>query len=646
MERTGVPASITLAQGILESGNGNSYLARQANNHFGIKCGNNWAGDEFYMDDDRDNECFRKYPTVEESYRDHSDFIRTNPRYESLFALDPTDYKGWARGLKEAGYATRRNYAELLIDIIQKHKLYLYDNVAAYKQAKADKNPGAGQTFKYNGITAYTVKNNETYQSIARKFKMDVNTLLAYNDLEAENDLKAGTILYLKPKKTRARESYHIVKENDNMYKISQEYGVKLASLLQYNLLQPGEEPAVGEIIYLKNSRKEKPELRVITEKKEEMGNELEEMVKNEPVPEKEVEIKPSEKLVESGQENVAGFEEVEPIGENINTVEHEKSDLSSEKKVEDILNESVEPDIYKEAQKTGETKKLTVTEPRNIPSTEVKFHFVNKGETLYSISRKYGVSVAELKEWNKLSSDYLKEGDTLLIKKPVEGGMYTSPGYEVTENTGQEVKEQQPDTLFHIVQPDETLYTISRKYNTTIIDLISKNKLEKYELEPGQKLIIKLPERPVSSSTYSVEDPFIKKPVSSTTPGQTKVQKTTPASTRNATYHIVQRGETLYSISRKYNTTVTRLKELNNLTSDYIAAGQKLIVEGSVKPENTNIPYNRLNEPAGRKYHVVQVDETLFSIARKYNITVQKLKELNNLKDNTIRVGQKLIIE
>lgn len=124
----GIPASITLAQGLLESGNGNSRLAREGNNHFGIKCGGSWDGPSLRHDDDAPQECFRSYDSVEESYIDHSLFLSERERYKGLFTLDPKDYKGWAHGLKAAGYATNPVYAELLIKIIEEHQLYRYDN--------------------------------------------------------------------------------------------------------------------------------------------------------------------------------------------------------------------------------------------------------------------------------------------------------------------------------------------------------------------------------------------------------------------------------------------------------------------------------------------------------------------------------------
>jgi flagellum-specific peptidoglycan hydrolase FlgJ len=144
MERTGIPASISLAQGMLESGCGGSYLSRVARNHFGIKCHNDWTGERIYLNDDEENECFRKYACVEGAYRDHSDFLRSNPRYWKLFELDIYDYKGWAEGLKRAGYATSPDYDRLLISIIDKYQLHLYDRLADLDKIGLDDRDGTG----------------------------------------------------------------------------------------------------------------------------------------------------------------------------------------------------------------------------------------------------------------------------------------------------------------------------------------------------------------------------------------------------------------------------------------------------------------------------------------------------------------------
>jgi len=202
MERHGIPASIKLAQALLESGNGNSYLARRANNHFGIKCGGTWKGKSVSHSDDRANECFRVYDSPEQSFRDHSQFLR-GKRYQKLFTLRRDDYKGWAKGLKAAGYATNPRYPELLIDLIERYELYRYDNVGRPSAAKA---PAKTQ----NSIPQ---KNAET------------------------------------PKKTRTMQVYE-VKASDTLYAISQKHGISVERLKELNKLS-GDTIAVGQLLII-----------------------------------------------------------------------------------------------------------------------------------------------------------------------------------------------------------------------------------------------------------------------------------------------------------------------------------------------------------------------------------------------------------
>jgi LysM repeat protein len=287
MRRTGIPASITLAQGMIESGNGKSSLAIEANNHFGIKCHNDWNGPTVKHNDDRRNECFRKYKTPGESFRDHSDFLTTTPRYRELFGLSRTDYKGWAKGLKKTGYATNPDYANMLIRKIEEYQLYEYDNstiTASSKQGKKEvpvnvmkapvdsvltlvtESPSGEkisfralpQRVKENNRIQYIIVNDrDTRSSIEKEFELLPFELPRYNDLKSDFDLVPGTILYLQPKRDKAEpgKETHIVKEGDTMYLISQKYGIKYKKLCQLNRIEDGSEPAPGQKIWLRNIR-------------------------------------------------------------------------------------------------------------------------------------------------------------------------------------------------------------------------------------------------------------------------------------------------------------------------------------------------------------------------------------------------------
>jgi len=269
MERTGIPASITLAQGILESGCGTSELAVHANNHFGIKCHQDWNGATYYMDDDEANECFRKYKNPEQSWIDHSEFLVNRPRYAGLFNLPATDYKAWAKGLKAAGYATNPQYAEKLIRIIEEEKLYKYDraterhpvhSITAEEFAESVAPQERPERVSYrnreemrNGLLCIEALPGDTYGEIASYYGIKLKKLLAYND-KTDDLLLVGDLVYLKKKKTRAARGYefHRVKAGDTLYKIAQTYGVRLKNLQRYNYLDAGAPLTEGEKIYLR----------------------------------------------------------------------------------------------------------------------------------------------------------------------------------------------------------------------------------------------------------------------------------------------------------------------------------------------------------------------------------------------------------
>lgn len=233
MHQYKIPASITLAQGILESNNGNSRLATKANNHFGIKC-HGWEGKKIFADDDKRNECFRNYKNVLESFVDHSLFLNKYSRYEFLFDYKITDYKSWAKGLKKAGYATNNKYPELLIKIIEENKLYQFDS------KKIDKNLMSGKRNIYmhpNKIKYVISKNQETYKTIAKSLNIKLKQILKYNDDNNQSVLNVGTKVFIQPKRNRSKQRIHVVNNGENLRTISQTYGVKMKSLKKRNQL-------------------------------------------------------------------------------------------------------------------------------------------------------------------------------------------------------------------------------------------------------------------------------------------------------------------------------------------------------------------------------------------------------------------------
>jgi LysM repeat protein len=276
MKRSGVPVSITLSQGILESNSGNSFLAKDGNNHFGIKC-HGWKGKEIYADDDVANECFRKYESVADSYKDHSDFLRDNSRYHSLFDLEITDYEGWAKGLKKAGYATSPTYAEKLIGLIERHELNDYDSGKSKSiNDKPDSNqhrnnnrnnnyddnfvinPYADDVLDNNRVPYIVLKNNTSIKTFAQEVGLMPWQIIKYNDLNKDELISANDTIYIKPKRNKAdrKFNYHVVKSGETMRDISQFYAVKLKKLYKKNNMEIGEEPLPGTKISLRKKNK------------------------------------------------------------------------------------------------------------------------------------------------------------------------------------------------------------------------------------------------------------------------------------------------------------------------------------------------------------------------------------------------------
>lgn len=260
-----IPASITLAQGLLESGAGHSDLSVKGNNHFGIKC-HDWVGPTMHHDDDERGECFRVYNSPFESFEDHSLFLK-RARYKSLFSLKRTDYVGWARGLKSCGYATNPKYAQLLIDIIRCYGLDKYDHATMYDESNFRRQAGSGfgnmplpdaeligvtHSVRANNKNFYVVaRRGDTFKSIAKEFGMSYRKLAKYNERDKKTVLKEGDIVYFEKKRKKADKAFkkvlHTVQPGESMYSISQKYGIRLKYLYKKNKLSVDDEVHVGD---------------------------------------------------------------------------------------------------------------------------------------------------------------------------------------------------------------------------------------------------------------------------------------------------------------------------------------------------------------------------------------------------------------
>lgn len=342
MKRMGVPAAITLAQGLLETEFGNSVLLKKSNNHFGIKCKSSWTGDGVSHDDDAPGECFRTYKTAEDSYRDHSNYLRGTERYASLFELNPSDYKGWAYGLKKAGYATNPKYPQILISNIERYNLQQYTLAALGEVPKFEKdkydddkevpfvynesNEGESSgivtenTTEVNGVKCIYAKKGTSLLAIATQHDISLSKLMELNDMQQEGLLAKDQVIFLEKKAEKGQGNFYTVKEGETLHDVSQVNGVKLESLLGYNNLSKNTPVAAGTRLAL------------------------------------------------------------QPM---INTV---------------ALNEKPKP-----------AEQIAVA---------AKYHEVQPKEGLYSIAKKYGVTVQQLKDWNNLSSDNLSIGQQLIVSK------------------------------------------------------------------------------------------------------------------------------------------------------------------------------------------------------------------------------------
>lgn len=443
MYRSGIPASIKLAQALLESASGTSDLAQNANNHFGIKCaGQTWTGGTYFkQDDDRDEKgdlkesCFRRYTTVAESYSDHTAFLRDprkQNRYGFLFNLDRTDYKGWAKGLQSSGYATSSEYADRLIGLIEKFKLYEYDNeppgvgtaagtgntsgtTGGPRQIgdnqKPQTNPNAPviqqqrRIGEVNGSKVILVTSeNETLSDLARLYRIPLDRLLSYNDygFPPAIPLKKNSRVFLEEKRDRyaGRTTFHYVREGQTMFDIAQQYGIDLNSLLQRNGMQRNQEPAVGQQVRLKGNRKRNETVR--------LRDTATDTTPPMPIPEpaRPGSLDTDENAVidmggMTGENSPAATDNTNSIGARpVTTDTPYPPDPLPVSRPSEPLPTTVPP-VYPD-------QPLPTTTP------QYNTHVVIKGDTLFSLARRYNTTVEELKRLNNLGNNAIQVGQSL----------------------------------------------------------------------------------------------------------------------------------------------------------------------------------------------------------------------------------------
>lgn len=401
MYRAKIPASVTMAQALLESGAGNSELSLKSNNHFGIKCKGNWKGAKVFHDDDTLQECFRAYDSVYQSFKDHSDFLLSQSRYGFLFSLEPFDYKGWSYGLKKAGYATNPKYPDLLIDYIEKHQLYKLDQLqvdTGFKIYVAQEIKSLHRKeIDVNETPGIIAGADDTYQKIAVEYDMRMWQIQKYNDLPEEAACHEGDTIYLKPKRNKTfTETYKVV-SGDQMRGISQKHAIKLRKLFQRNLMEPGEEPFPGEVIYLNQTRESKPKVyRTLFSKDFDKPFDYNSIYISDTVPSSKSDTKE------------------QPTSPKEPTKNMNKKPAATV--VDSML--KITPSQFKEylwllAQ---DSLRKIKKETNSLTNKSQLSHTVVAHETLYSISKKYQTSVEALTHFNHLENESLEIGQVLLI--------------------------------------------------------------------------------------------------------------------------------------------------------------------------------------------------------------------------------------
>lgn len=535
-QRSGIPAAITLAQGIHETSAGASELATEANNHFGIKCKKNWMGETFAHTDDAPNECFRKYKTAEESYKDHSDYLATSPRYAELFKMSPTDYASWAAGLRKCGYATNPRYANVLIKLIEDYHLQEYTYVAmenpgtysndiakiekeiipekdgpenantdvasdmpvgttygmpmpgikAASNIKVNENyteqaqanteityPPFGEQVKVNGLKAVYARKGDMPLEYALKFNIRYERLLEFNDIN-DRPLPENMYLYLERKHARGLNNTHIVKEDDNLLKIAQYEGMQLKSIRMLNKLSQGEEPIAGSVLQLQQEATDKPQIVAGTEVKD----------ANIPVPtpylvQNETPTIEKEQVAAAGEEVVASIpsynsnETVVSTNQVIGPQQPQPVNIANEQPVEEAIEEE-----------------NTALPPQSLPEEPKKEEQpLDEFDALKARFDKVVYATRDAKPADVAVADTVIQTEA---HEPETSAIQTKPK---DEEIVKKQAEPKPELLtvkgkkYYTVKKGDTAFGIAKTHNISMRDLLNMNDLDFRELQVGQKL-------------------------------------------------------------------------------------------------------------------------------------------------------------
>jgi LysM repeat protein len=509
MQRSGVPASIKLAQGILETQSGGSWLVQNSNNHFGIKCKNNWTGESVRYDDDARQECFRKYPSAADSYKDHSDFLRNNPRYAFLFQLQEEDYKSWAYGLKQAGYATSNTYPQQLIKLIEDYNLQQYtlegegvtkagtgnaktgDEVVASKPSKTPA-PAPGKStgitkanapkgvFQINDRKVILVPKGTSLIQVADQRDIKLRNLVHYNDLENDNPLPKETFIFLQKKAKSGKNDYHTVAAGETMFDIAQAEGIQLRWLRRRNKMKEGQEPEVGERLALAGYANKTPRLAKYPPAEDPTEGDLN---PGQIVEDVRTEIERQEELA---QQNAAQQQPAAPAPQG-NLPTGMVDDL---KKIGDVKTtgggavQGTPAQSKPAATQPANASKPPATQPSNTqPASPVQSA---PATTQPVVSPRQATTQPATPAPSTPASEEPAEPVTTSPAQPV-----STPSQPATAPADKGGPIRDGNSLYHEVQTKETLYGIAKRYNVTVEQLQQWNHLESFDIKIGQRLLV-----------------------------------------------------------------------------------------------------------------------------------------------------------
>lgn len=468
MKRTNIPASITLAQGILESNHGNSYLAKKGKNHFGIKCHRSWRGQRVYAwDDEKRRSCFRKYPSSYASFIDHSNFLINNQRYDELLLLPNTNYEEWAKGLKKAGYATDPNYAKQLVSIIEKYDLRAYDVLLASNLCDEEIR---AVPFTYNGIKTLLLGCDVEPETLVRTYGIQLKKLLKYNNLASNDTIVSGQFVFLEKTKRKGPKGIeqHRVNEGETMEDIARLYGIRLKSLYRRNKMKQGMKPAVGETVSLRKKARKKPLLASEVIGPTEMEENVETIVTEEKTKAREEAAKEQEAEKTVAKANL--FDTRHLLADLGTTIKRKSSKPVTVTELSTPM-----PAVSSKARynkKTSERKTRTVPKKVKVKKPKVK------------VAKKKVVKKKKVKS-KKVKTALAKKGKTrAALKKEARAKRKRA---KANKKKGKKYQ----TAIIYLVKKGDTLGGIAKKHGISLRSLKKANKIKSHLIYPEQPLIV-----------------------------------------------------------------------------------------------------------------------------------------------------------